>query len=55
MYLHLKELVLAAVTARYQFMEFYAMAHYISLPLVFPSMPICIGGLLIVCIEEGVL
>ena len=40
--------------ARYQLMKFYAMAHDISLPLVFLSMPICSGGLLIVCIEEGV-
>ena len=45
----------SAVTARYQFMAFNVMAHYISLPLVFPSLLNCSVALLIVCIEEGVL
>ena len=35
-------------------MGFYAIAHYISLPLVFYACATASGALLIVCTEEGV-
>ena len=42
------------VTSRNQFIGFYVIAHYISLPLVFYACGTTSGALLIVHIEEGV-
>ena len=45
--------MLAAATSRNQFMGFYVITHYISLPLLFYACGTASGALLIVCIEEG--